>query len=130
MIKRLDTTLCKKYPEIFAERYDSMTTTAMCWGIDCNSGWFNIIDQLCSEIMQCCGDRVPVAKQVKEKHGGLCFYIDAVSEAVSKAILKAEQKALKTCEVCGMSGKLKEKNAWYKTLCSQDAERLGFAEVN
>ena len=80
--------------------------------------------------MQCCGDKVPVAKQVKEKHGGLCFYIDTVNEAVSRAILKAEQKALKTCEVCGMSGKLKEKNAWYKTLCSQDAERLGFSEVN
>jgi hypothetical protein len=27
-----------------------MTTTAMCWGFDCGDGWYNILDQLCSQI--------------------------------------------------------------------------------
>jgi len=50
MKPELDKTLCERYPKIFADRYSDMTQTAMCWGFDCGDGWFNIIDQLCSQI--------------------------------------------------------------------------------
>lgn len=50
MKQELDELLCKKYPKIFKDRYADMTTTAMCWGFEHDSGWFNIIDLLCSQI--------------------------------------------------------------------------------
>lgn len=46
----LDKLLCERYPKIFANRYEDATTTAMCWGFECGDGWFNILDQLCSQI--------------------------------------------------------------------------------
>jgi hypothetical protein len=46
----LDKFLCEKYPKIFADRYKPMTMTAMCWGIECGDGWFNILNQLCGNI--------------------------------------------------------------------------------
>ena len=50
MKPELDKQLCERYPQIFANRYADMTTTAMCWGFECGDGWYNIIDQLCAQI--------------------------------------------------------------------------------
>ena len=50
MKQELDSLLCEKYPKIFKDRYADMQTTAMCWGFEHGSGWFNIIDLLCGQI--------------------------------------------------------------------------------
>jgi len=50
MNSSLQDRLYQKYPKIFAQKDLDMTQTAMCWGISCGDGWFNIIDNLCSEI--------------------------------------------------------------------------------
>jgi len=50
MNKLLDDYLCKKYPKIFADRKKPMNQTAMCWGFDCEDGWFLLIDGLCAAI--------------------------------------------------------------------------------
>lgn len=50
MNEDLDTKLCEKYPKIFKDRHASMQVTLMCWGFECGSGWFNIIDRLCANI--------------------------------------------------------------------------------
>lgn len=50
MTKELDEKLCKTYPKIFADRFGDMRTTAMCWGFDCDDGWYKIIDLLCSNL--------------------------------------------------------------------------------
>jgi hypothetical protein len=50
MRSELDKQLCEKYPKIFKDRYADMRTTAMCWGFEHGSGWFNIIDLLCGQI--------------------------------------------------------------------------------
>ncbi len=50
MKQKLDDHLVKTYPKMFVERHLSMTQTCMCWGFDCNEGWFQIIDKLCSSI--------------------------------------------------------------------------------
>jgi hypothetical protein len=38
MREELDKKLVEKYPKIFAQRFDDMRTTAMCWGFDCDDG--------------------------------------------------------------------------------------------
>jgi hypothetical protein len=50
MKEELDKKLCEKYPKIFADRHGDMRTTAMCWGFECDDGWYHILDQLCSNI--------------------------------------------------------------------------------
>jgi hypothetical protein len=50
MKKELDEALCKKYPKIFRDRHRNMLSTAMCWGFECDDGWYNIIDKACSNI--------------------------------------------------------------------------------
>jgi hypothetical protein len=50
MKQELDKQLCEKYPKIFRDRYADMRVTAMCWGFEHGSGWYNIIDRLCSNI--------------------------------------------------------------------------------
>ena len=46
----LQDSLYSRYPKIFAQKDLDMTQTAMCWGISCGDGWFNIVDNLCLEI--------------------------------------------------------------------------------
>jgi hypothetical protein len=50
MREELDKKLCEKYPKIFADRNGDMRSTAMCWGFECDDGWYNILDRLCSNI--------------------------------------------------------------------------------
>ena len=50
MKEELQNKLYEKYPKIFRQKDLSMKETAMCWGISCGDGWFNIIDTLCSLI--------------------------------------------------------------------------------
>lgn len=46
----LQNELYKKYPKIFRQKDDDMTSTCMCWGFECGNGWYNIIDTLCLHI--------------------------------------------------------------------------------
>lgn len=46
----LDKLLCEKYPKMMVNRNNNMQETCMCWGFECGDGWFNILDQLMSEI--------------------------------------------------------------------------------
>ena len=50
MNKELQDKLYKKYPKIFGQKDLPMTQTAMCWGISCGDGWYNIIDTLCEQL--------------------------------------------------------------------------------
>lgn len=50
MKQDLDELLCKTYPKIFVNRHGNMQETCMCWGFSHGSGWYNIIDSLCSNI--------------------------------------------------------------------------------
>ena len=82
--------LIKKYPLIFKQHSLPMSQTAMCWGISCGQGWFELIDNLC-DILQFYIDKNGYpqieATQVKEKFGRLCFYyisIPKVKESIFK----------------------------------------------
>ena len=85
MKKELEDILYQRYPELFAERTLSPEETAMCRGIVCGDGWFDLIDTLCCTIQQGIehGDTPPVrVTQVKEKFGTLRFRIRGCNEWV------------------------------------------------
>jgi len=50
MREELDKLLCERYPKMMVNRNKSMQETAMCWGFSCGDGWFNILNELMSNI--------------------------------------------------------------------------------
>ena len=167
MKRELDEALCAKYPLIFKDRNADMRTTAMCWGLECGDGWYNIIDTLCGlltyeyrsaksrydhlvevgvgnvlygtkTVTQEALDeaktkldeetlKVPVAVQVKEKFGGLRFYVQAATDKHYQYISFAESMSYRTCEVCGAPGKTYT-DGWHTTLCDIHAAMSGKEE--
>jgi hypothetical protein len=136
MKQKLDELLCKKYPEIFVDRHGDMRETCMVWGFSCGDGWYPLIDELCSKIVEHCistGARVPHAVQVKEKFATLRFYIDAGDDEIYRLIGEAERKSAITCELTGVPGVLccgdPSGHGWYRTLSPEAADESGFYVV-
>lgn len=69
--------LIEKYPEIFRDCDKSVQESCMSFGLEVGSGWYDLIDRLCSSLQWDTdknGYPQVIAQQVKEKYGGLCFY--------------------------------------------------------
>ena len=64
---------------------------------------------------------VPIATQVKEKFGGLRFYVDKASDNHYNYINFAEAISYCTCETCGAPGK-PYTDGWHTTLCPVHAK--------
>jgi hypothetical protein len=117
----------------------------MCWGIACEDGWYQVIDTLCSQIQhhldwENCEGKYEYARnyrepepdgtwvkvqqvltdQVKEKYGGLRFYVTGGDEYTRGLIDMAEAISFRTCEVCGSPGR-QTKSGWIRTLCPTHA---------
>jgi len=125
MKKELDKLLCQRYPLIFTEQNIQMSATAMCWGLSCGEGWFDLIDILC-ERLQFWTDhnKAPqvVACQVKEKWGELCFYpIGEASPAQRGMIWMATAMSARICEQCGKPGETLVHQHFHLTRCAEHA---------
>ena len=134
MKEELDKKLCEKYPKIFKNRNGSMQETCMYWGFSHDDGWYDIIDSLCASIQNHINNKryqfremsqedfdeehQVVAAQVKEKFGGLRFYVDGGDDWVYGAISMAESISYRTCEVCGAPGKTRG-TGWIRTTCDE-----------
>ena len=82
-----------------------------------NQGWFPIIKSLIDDLIKLGWDKQ--ITQVKEKFGGLRFYINSGSDEIHQRILQAEKESYETCEVCGKHGELRKDVGWYFTLCDE-----------
>lgn len=124
MREEFDLKLVEKYPKIFVNRYGDPKETLMCWGFDIGDGWYNMIDLLCWMIQNHCDNNPDVqqvvAVQVKEKFGGLRFYVDGGDDTINNWIQFAENLSNRTCEVCGAPGRMRGKG-WYFTACVDHA---------
>lgn len=115
-------TLAQLYPEIFpprTPRHHQDQEKPLIWGFECGDGWYTLIHDLCQSIMTHCsttGDPVPVAVQVKEKYGGLRFYVDDATDHVQKIIDHYERISDGICEVCGEPGTARD-DGWLTTRC-------------
>lgn len=79
-------------------------------------GWKTLIDPL---IEQCKEEGVEI-HQVKEKFGGLRFYVGHnASDRLNHMIANAEDKSFHVCERCGEPGKIRKDLSWLKTLCDK-----------
>lgn len=112
--------LVDKYPKLFKQKSLDMTQTAMCWGIECGSGWYSILDCLCESI-QNYADTINCDiefTQIKEKFGSLRVYINYEDEVISALIRFAEILSCTTCEACGDTWNVRQDTGGYiQTLC-------------
>ena len=135
MRKELEDRLCEKYSKIFAySASDEDHVSLMAYGCDHGDGWFNILDSLCANIQHHIDwkskkeeyknmsvqeydeEHQTRVVQVKEKFGGLRFYVNNSDDVVIGMISLAESLSLKTCEYCGNPG-YPRRGPWIKTLC-------------
>lgn len=131
MKQELDDKLVEKYPKIFENRNADMQVSAMCWGFECGDGWYWLIDKLCKEIQSCLDDnphlKIPqvVATQVKEKYGGLRFYVAGGDEYIDGIISFAECLSYSICETCGSTTEVFQTEGWIETICKKCYEERG-----
>lgn len=73
--------------------------------------------------------RVPVAVQVKEKFGRLCFYVTQSTDEQFAMTRFAERMSTRICEYCGQTDGTKTyRTGWHKTLCPTCADKEGYRE--
>lgn len=109
-------------------------------------GWSKLLHETCEAIYAQCESKdlparmYPRVEQIKEKFGGLRFYISSVAhdgpEKFSKEILDdldeaiynlvgaAEKRSFTVCEECGAPGSLRQRS-WLKTWCDACAKKRG-----
>jgi hypothetical protein len=90
---------------------------------DVGNGWLGLIKELIEESIKLGWDRQIC--QIKEKFGGLRFYINDASDGVHKLISEAEDKSYEICEVCGEPGGVRKINGWLVTLCDKHNKERG-----
>lgn len=73
--------------------------------------------------------KVPVVMQVKEKFGGLRFYVNGAIDKHWDYIHFAESMSYRICEECGSPGKTYT-NGWHRTLCDIHADMEGRTKEN
>jgi hypothetical protein len=126
MDKALVRGLRKDFPELFAGA----------WGFP-GDGWEPLIRQAAEQIDAIINEwwegleekekwrEPPSAAEIKEKYGGLRFYMGVLPEGmydeVQAIVDRAESLSLRTCESCGDFG-VPRGGGWIKTLCDDCAE--------
>ena len=98
-----------------------------CCGFYIGYGWWPRIKKLCEDITEvlnhskCSGFMVD---QVKEKFGGLRFYVSNDNDEIKSLIYEAESDCSKICETCGKEGSPDNtpSGRWIKTLCAECAK--------
>jgi len=118
MKKELEEKLFEKYPKLLRGRNKSIKKNLLPFGIACDDGWYDLIDETLAKIKEKNED-VKVT-QIKEKYGGLRVYISKGNDAIFDIIHEAEEKSASICEKCGSKdAERRSRGGWIKTLCKE-----------
>lgn len=82
-----------------------------------SNGWLGIIEEMITDLIKLGWNKRIL--QVKEKFGGLRFYVEEGNEDIWKRISEAEQLSYTVCEICGEPGEIRTDIGWYLTLCEK-----------
>lgn len=93
------------------------------FGFECGDGWFKLLWKLSEDLQKAGFANTGHVLQVKEKLGGLRFYVDGANDEQWKIIEEAEQKSYGICECCGEPGK-QYNMGWIYTVCEKCLETI------
>jgi len=107
----------------------NLQNNLMAFGFDCGEGWYPIIEEALDK-MEKTIEKMPKKErkhfqkhfeifQIKQKLGGLRIYVNIYTNEIIEIIREAEEKAEKTCDVCGKPGKIREIHHWLFTNCDE-----------
>ena len=95
-----------------------MKTCMELFGIECEKGW----ESLYGPLIKLCNENNIKITQIKEKYGGLRFYVLGAPDWLWDKIDEAEKKSFTICELCGAPGELRGA-IWYMTRCDKCNEK-------
>ena len=120
MNNELQIKLVTKYPKMFPNFMGDPMESPLAFGFECGDGWYNIINMLCWKL-QSGTDRSKdpqiEVQQVKEKFGGLRFYVGGGTKEQYATISFAECLCDITCMTCGTMNNVGYTRGWIITLC-------------
>lgn len=90
------------------------------WNIKSAEEVFKEIEPQCRQVPAACSQVVAV--QVKEKFGGLRFYVDGGDDYTDGIIRMAEAMSVVTCEECGNVGTVGG-SGWISTKCDEHRKK-------
>ncbi|KDQ09628.1 hypothetical protein BOTBODRAFT_522355 [Botryobasidium botryosum FD-172 SS1] len=128
----LEAALFADFPNLYWRHTLPMAETAMCWGICTGDGWEPLIRRLSIRLTKMTEGlgldpssdefKSYMASQVKEKLGGLRFYMQRSTPEMRSAISEAATESMETCDVCGGKGEMsKTARGWLVTRCGRCA---------
>jgi hypothetical protein len=116
----LEIRLYRTWVEIFRGVVGPTSGSLRAFGCEHRDGWFTLVDVLCEVLTkraESLGRNPPEAVQIKEKFGGLRFYVRGTGEPYSDgAIQCAGRLSFRICEISGGPGRLCRKGGRVATL--------------
>jgi hypothetical protein len=91
-------------------------------GLDVCSGWYDLILRTHAALIAI--DPKYGLCQIKEKFGGLRYYIAEGTDEMWAIVEAAEKESITTCEECGEPGVLRNLS-WIRTLCDKHYNAVG-----
>ena len=116
--------LFKDFPALYRGKDKSVRESLMPFGFECEDGWFELVYELSKKITELDPEGKVEASQVKEKFGGLRFYINGAPREIHDLIAKYEKRSYQTCEICGAKGERRPDLSWVRALCDKHYQRL------
>lgn len=117
--------LAYKYKHLF--NCDPREPFAM-FGFECGEGWYTNLAQLLDHIDRYLTHKYKAVPegfqivQIKEKFGGLRFYVNGADDVIHELIRFTENLCDRTCEFCGSNQNIMRSKGWIITACKNCTE--------
>ena len=93
--------------------------------LEIEKGWFDLVENLCEDILQLDPPESFEVVQIKQKFGGLRFYTSKIcSGEIEQLISKAESDSYTICESCSKPGKKVCPNSYIYITCEECEKTL------
>lgn len=121
--------LIEEFPILFGKPLERYAFSF--YKFECSDGWFDLIRETSRKVVAL--DPLMRIAQVKEKFGGLRYYIDAPhqnADEIRIIVQEAENLSFGICEGCGKSvpkemersEKMPHEPSWLYTVCSEECK--------
>jgi len=115
------TKLFSDFDHLFRNRHKTQKESLMCWGFTCGDGWFPLvysIAQMITDYVASHPEADCAAFQVKEKFGGLRFYITGGDDTLRQKIDEICRQSFEMCEECSAPASIRDSHTGaVRTLC-------------
>ncbi len=125
----------EKTERLFQEFPDLFSKEQLIQGFECQDGWFNLLHTLSCRIReyrsQCPENEQFKVVQVKQKMGGLSFYMEGADDFIKKLVQEAEEESRSICELDGepAAGLFVCAPYWFRYLCATCSELHGYMTI-